>query len=218
MLEQRILVFDGAMGTSIQDLDLSPEDFGGEEFDGCNEYLNLVKPEAILGIHNEFLEAGADIIETNTFGSTPLVLGEYGLQDRAREISRAAGEIARRDFVPIPPDMKMDHLVSEMMLVGRGRCYPVVAGDELLGLITLTDAQQLDRNSWPTTSVYSVMTPFDKLRTVSPLDEAAAVLQLMSETDVNQVPVVEGNRIVGIISRADILRLIQVRRAVATEA
>ena len=128
-----------------------------------------------------------------------------------------AGEIARRDFTPIPPDMTMDHLVSEMMLVGHGRCYPVVAGDELLGLITLTDAQQLDRKHWPTTSVYSVMTPFEKLRTVSPQEGAAAVLQLMSETDVNQVPVVEGNRIVGIISRADILRLIQVRRAVAVE-
>jgi len=128
-----------------------------------------------------------------------------------------AGEIARRDFIPIPPDMTMDHLVSEMMLVGHGRCYPVVAGEELLGLITLTDAQQLSRKQWPTTSVYRVMTPFAKLRTVSPQEEAAAVLQLMSETDVNQVPVVEGNRIVGIISRADILRLIQVRRAVAIE-
>lgn len=128
-----------------------------------------------------------------------------------------AGEIARRDFIPIPPDMTMDHLVSEMMLVGQGRCYPVVAGDELLGLITLTDAQQLDRSKWPTTSVYSVMTPFAKLRMVAPQEGAAAVLQLMSETDVNQVPVVVRKRIIGIISRADILRLIQVRRAVAVE-
>jgi CBS domain-containing protein len=129
-----------------------------------------------------------------------------------------AGEIASRDFIPIPPDMRVDHLVSEMMLVGRGRCYPIVAGEELLGLITLTDAQKLDRSKWPATSVYSVMTPFEKLRTVPPDEEAAAVLGLMSETDVNQVPVVIDNRIIGIISRADILRKIQVRRAVATEA
>ncbi|MCI0777625.1 MAG: site-2 protease family protein [Chloroflexi bacterium] len=128
-----------------------------------------------------------------------------------------AGEIARRDFIPIPPNMMMDHLISEMMLVGRGRCYPVIAGDELLGLVTLTDAQQLGREHWPTTSVYNAMTPFEKLRTVSPQEGAAAVLQLMSEKDVNQVPVVEGNRLIGIISRADILRLIQVRRAVAVE-
>ena len=128
-----------------------------------------------------------------------------------------AGDIARTDFIAIPPDMTMDHLVGEMMLAGHGRCYPVVAGDELLGLVTLTDAQQLDREQWPTTSVYRAMTPLEKLHTVSPLEEAAAVLQLMSETDVNQVPVVEGSRIIGIIARADILRLIQVRRAVATE-
>ena len=94
--QDRILVLDGAMGTSIQNLDLGPEDFGGPDLEGCNEILNLVKPEAILGIHRSFLEAGADIIETNTFGSTPLVLAEYGLADRAREISSAAARIARQ--------------------------------------------------------------------------------------------------------------------------
>ncbi len=96
LLRERILVLDGAMGTSIQALDLSPEDFGGADLDGCNENLNLTRPEAIQAIHREFLEAGADIIETNTFGSTPLVLAEYELQDKAREISRVAAEIARR--------------------------------------------------------------------------------------------------------------------------
>jgi 5-methyltetrahydrofolate--homocysteine methyltransferase len=93
-LEERILVLDGAMGTSIQALDLDAEAFGGPELEGCNEMLNLTRPEAILEIHRGFLEAGADVIETNTFGSTPLVLAEYGLADRAREISRAAARIA----------------------------------------------------------------------------------------------------------------------------
>ncbi len=96
LLERRILVYDGAMGTSIQALDLSAEDFGGPDYEGCNENLNLTRPERIEGIHRSFLEAGADIIETNTFGGTPLVLAEYGLADRAREINRAAAEIARR--------------------------------------------------------------------------------------------------------------------------
>ena len=94
--EERILVLDGAMGTSIQALDLGPDDFGGPDLEGCNEVLNVVKPEAILGIHRAFLAAGADIIETNTFGSTPIVLAEYGLGDRAREISRAAARLARQ--------------------------------------------------------------------------------------------------------------------------
>ncbi len=95
LIKERVLVVDGAMGTSIQSLDLTAEDFGGPEYEGCNEYLNITKPDAIKGIHRGFLEAGADIIETNSFGSTPLVLGEYGLAEQAREISRAAAEIAR---------------------------------------------------------------------------------------------------------------------------
>jgi len=95
-LSQRILCLDGAMGTAIQARDLSPEDFGGDAFDGCNENLNLTRPDVIADIHREHLEAGADIIETNTFGSASLVLAEYPpLQEQAREITLAAARIAR---------------------------------------------------------------------------------------------------------------------------
>ncbi|MEX0785116.1 MAG: site-2 protease family protein [Dehalococcoidia bacterium] len=128
-----------------------------------------------------------------------------------------AREVARRDFVPVPTEMTVAQLVGDLMLAGRGRCYPVMAGDELLGLITLTDAQRLDREAWTTTSVYRAMTPVDKLRTVPADEDAMIVLQMMSEADVNQVPVMDGRLLVGIVSRADILRLIQVRRAVASE-
>jgi len=93
--QERILLYDGAMGTSIQALDLLAADFGGPEYEGCNEILNLIRPDTVLGIHRAFLAAGADILETNTFGSTPLVLSEYGLAERAREISRAGARIAR---------------------------------------------------------------------------------------------------------------------------
>jgi len=95
MLEERILVVDGAMGTSIQSLDLSATDFGGIEYEGCNEYLNLTRPDIIENIHRRYIEAGADIIETNSFGSTPLVLGEYGLEEKAYEISKAAATLAK---------------------------------------------------------------------------------------------------------------------------
>ena len=91
---KRILIVDGAMGTTLQSLDLGPEDFGGVELEGCNENLVFTRPDAVRTIHDRFLEAGADIIETDTFGSTPLVLAEYGLADKAREISRLAAEIA----------------------------------------------------------------------------------------------------------------------------
>ncbi|MCW3790640.1 methionine synthase [Paenibacillus sp. LS1] len=94
-LKQRILILDGAMGTMIQQVDLTGEDFGGEDLDGCNEMLVLTRPEIIQRIHEEYLEAGADLIETNTFGATSVVLAEYDIQDRAREINLEAARIAK---------------------------------------------------------------------------------------------------------------------------
>ncbi|PQP81822.1 methionine synthase [Paenibacillus sp. PCH8] len=94
-LKQRILILDGAMGTMIQQVDLTGADFGGEDLDGCNEMLVLTRPELIQRIHEEYLEAGADLIETNTFGATSVVLAEYDIQDRAREINLEAARIAK---------------------------------------------------------------------------------------------------------------------------
>lgn len=93
-LLERILILDGAMGTMIQQADLSPEDFGGEHLDGCNEMLVLTRPDVISRIHEQYLEAGADILETNTFGATSIVLAEYDLQERARELNLAAAKLA----------------------------------------------------------------------------------------------------------------------------
>ncbi|WP_406945311.1 methionine synthase [Halobacillus sp. SY10] len=95
-LNQRILILDGAMGTMLQEADLSPDDFGGEEYDGCNEYLNLTYPDLLDQIHSRYLEAGADIIETNTFGATDLVLDEYDLGHLAEEINIEAAKIAKK--------------------------------------------------------------------------------------------------------------------------
>ena len=111
----------------------------------------------------------------------------------------------------------MAELVDQHMLVGGGRCYPVMAGEELLGLVTLTDVRKLERDQWPATAVFNVMTPFERLRTVSFGEDARQLLQLMSEADLNQVPVVEGRRLLGMVTRADILHLIQLRREVALE-
>jgi len=94
-LAERILVLDGATGTAFQAMDLTAEDFGGEEYEGCNEYLVLSRPEAVSKVHHDYLEAGADIVETNTFGGTPLVLAEYGLEAKTFEINRRAAELAR---------------------------------------------------------------------------------------------------------------------------
>jgi 5-methyltetrahydrofolate--homocysteine methyltransferase len=94
-LERRILVVDGAMGTLLQSKNLKAADFGGPDLEGCNEHLVLTRPELIESIHDEYFAAGADIAETDTFGATPLVLGEYGLSEKAREINRRAAELAR---------------------------------------------------------------------------------------------------------------------------
>jgi 5-methyltetrahydrofolate--homocysteine methyltransferase len=92
-LRERVLIFDGGMGTSIQDRSLTPEDFEGK--DGCNEYLVLTRPQVIREIHAGFLAVGCDAVETDSFGASRLVLGEYGLADRTYEINRAAAALAR---------------------------------------------------------------------------------------------------------------------------
>ncbi|WP_338472463.1 methionine synthase [Niallia sp. XMNu-256] len=93
-LQKKIVIFDGAMGTMLQNENLTADDFGGEELDGCNENLVLTRPDVISKIHRQYLEAGADIISTNTFGGTPLVLNEYGLGDKAEEINKRAVQLA----------------------------------------------------------------------------------------------------------------------------
>jgi 5-methyltetrahydrofolate--homocysteine methyltransferase len=95
VLAERILVLDGATGTWLQGQDLTAEDFGGPDLEGCNENLVLTRPDVIRRMHEEYLAAGADLIETDTFGGTPLVLAEYGLADKAIEINRRAAELAR---------------------------------------------------------------------------------------------------------------------------
>jgi 5-methyltetrahydrofolate--homocysteine methyltransferase len=95
-LNKRILIMDGAMGTMLQNANLTAEDFGGELYDGCNEHLNLTAPDVIESIHTQYLQAGADIIETNTFGATSIVLDEYQLARKAYEINKAAARIARK--------------------------------------------------------------------------------------------------------------------------
>ncbi|MEM9908633.1 MAG: homocysteine S-methyltransferase family protein, partial [Cyanobacteria bacterium P01_D01_bin.44] len=80
--EHPVIVFDGAMGTNLQVQELTVDDFGGPEYEGCNEYLVFTKPEAVATVHRDFLQAGADVIETDTFGGSTFVLAEYGLEDQ----------------------------------------------------------------------------------------------------------------------------------------
>jgi len=102
-LQERILVIDGAMGTMIQRHKLTEADYRGERFNdwpsdvkGNNDLLNLTRPDIITGIHKEYLEAGADIIETNTFSSTVIAMADYDMQSLAYELNVAAARCARK--------------------------------------------------------------------------------------------------------------------------
>ncbi len=90
-----VLVFDGATGTSLQEMNLTAEDFGGPALEGCNENLVFTRPDAVQAVHRQFLDAGCDVIETDTFGAASIVLAEYGLEDQAFAINKRAAELAR---------------------------------------------------------------------------------------------------------------------------
>ncbi len=95
-IDDHVVILDGAMGTSIQRFNLKAEDFGGEQTNGCNDFLVITRPDVIEQIHESFLAVGSEAVETNTFRSNRLTLGEYGLADRTLEINRAAAQLARR--------------------------------------------------------------------------------------------------------------------------
>ncbi len=104
-LAERVLIYDGAMGTSLQKQHLTAEHFGGEQYLGCNDVLVLTYPQAVEKVHRSFLEVGVDVIETNTFRSNRITLAEYNLQDKVLEINRAAAQLARRladEYSPAP--------------------------------------------------------------------------------------------------------------------
>lgn len=117
----------------------------------------------------------------------------------------------RTDVEQIAPDMSIDELVREHILPRGARCYAVAVGS-ILGLITLSDVRKVPRESWAETSVYRAMTRADDLVTVAPSTSIETALQLLAAHDVNQLPVLRGREFLGVISRADILSFIDVRR------
>lgn len=95
-IADHVLIFDGAMGTQIQRHKLTADDFGGEQYNGCNDFLVITRPDVIEGIHASYFAAGCEVVETDTFRSNRHTLGEYALQDRVLEINIAAASLARK--------------------------------------------------------------------------------------------------------------------------
>ncbi|MGQ0742917.1 MAG: methionine synthase [Acidimicrobiales bacterium] len=94
-VRDRVVIYDGAAGTNLQLVGLGPDDFGGVDLEGCNEILVRTRPEVIAELHRSFLAVGCDVVETNSFGSSPFTLAEYGLADEAYDLNRAAAVLAR---------------------------------------------------------------------------------------------------------------------------
>ena len=125
--------------------------------------------------------------------------------------SITVADVMRRDVPKVPPDLSIEDLVHDHLLRGSARCFAVDAGGDFAGIITLTDVRKVPKEQWPTTSVYRAMTPASRLHTVTPTESITKVLQLMTLHDVNQLPVMRGRELVGLVTRGDVMRFIEVR-------
>jgi 5-methyltetrahydrofolate--homocysteine methyltransferase len=120
LARERVILLDGAMGTEIQSTPFDLErDFWGQE--NCSEILNLSRPDFVRDVHRRYLEAGADAVETNSFGGSPITLGEFGLDERAYEINRRAAELAREAIDALGPDGRLRFVVGA---IGPGTRLP----------------------------------------------------------------------------------------------
>lgn len=129
----------------------------------------------------------------------------------------SVGDVMQRQFDVVPPDASLQSVVDDYVLARHARCFVVLVNGELAGLLTLTDIRNVPRSDWPLTSVWRAMTPVERIVTLAPTDSVAKALMLMSERDINQIPVVWNREVVGMIHRADVMRLIQIRRVMAEE-
>jgi Zn-dependent protease/CBS domain-containing protein len=123
-----------------------------------------------------------------------------------------ARAVARRDYAAVSPDLTVEELVESYFLAGRGRCFPVVAGEELLGIVTLSDVRRVPRDDWNAATVYRAMTPAAELMTVQPDEDLTKVMEIMTSGGLNQIPVLEGRLLAGMIERSDIIAYIQARQ------
>ena len=96
LLKEKIIIFDGAMGVSLQGMNLSIDDWGGPNFENCSENLLYTRPDAVEKVHTSFLDIGCDVIETNSFGGSEVVLAEFGIADKAYDVNKKAAALAKR--------------------------------------------------------------------------------------------------------------------------
>lgn len=176
------------------------------------------------GIAYGLMALGLALTLVNTFSGIWLLLIGFFLRNASAgsyeqlAVETAIGGATAADvmstvFERVPPDMSVDELVQEHMLRHHARCYAVMAAGDFAGLVTLADVRKIPRELWPTTSVYRAMTPANALKVVWPAETLPNVLRIMATSNVNQLPVIQGRELVGMISRADVVEYIQLRRS-----
>lgn len=144
-------------------------------------------------------------LETAASGSYRQVV----LQDMLK--GHTASEVMSRDCMAVPPDITVERLVNEHILSSGRRCFPVVSGGHTEGLVTLSNVRLVPRDARKTTQVREAMTPLSKVKSVSPNEDLSTILQILSENDINQVPVVWENKVVGIVARDNLINFINTR-------
>ena len=122
-----------------------------------------------------------------------------------------ASEVMSQECTVVPPDITVEHLVNEHILGSGRRCFPVVSEGRTEGLITLGNVRSIPREARKTTRVREVMTPLNQVKSVSPNEDLARILQILSENDINQVPVIWENKVVGIVARDNLINFINIR-------
>lgn len=175
--DRPVIVFDGAMGTNLQVQDLTADDFGGKEYEGCNEYLVFTKPEAVAKVHRDFLAAGADVIETDTFGGSTFVLAEYNLGDQAYSLNKTAAELAKSVAAEFSTPEKPRFVAGS---IGPGTKLPTlghITFDELVEAFTVQAEGLYDGG----VDLYIVETCQDVLQIKAALNAIEAVLSKKGE-------------------------------------
>ncbi len=128
------------------------------------------------------------------------------LQDMLK--GHTAGEIMSQDCMMVPPDITVERLVNEKILTSGRRCFPVTSDGHLEGMITMHNIRAVPRDLWSTKLVREVMTPLDDLKSIEPNEDLNTVMQILAENDINQVPVVHQQGIIGMVSRDNLLSFI----------
>jgi methionine synthase I (cobalamin-dependent) len=137
-LKERIVVFDGAMGTNLQVQNLSLDDFGGPRFEGCNENLLVTRPDAVEKVHAAFLDVGCDVVETNSFNGTPVDFAEYDIGDKAYDMNVLAAQLAKRVASDYSTKDKPRWVAGSM---GPGRKLPLSATSRSQSYAMLTQSR-----------------------------------------------------------------------------